>query len=109
MPDDADAPVAVLAVGLGPRVSRPARLSRSSCICRLDRRADRLLQRDIDGVELVIAGHLLDDLPPPTSSKTMKCRTRSRNRRFSNTPSQQHLQLGQIRGCVSSPRSCARA
>ena len=60
VPDDADAPVARLAPGLRARLVAP-RASRLTCWAPRAGRAQRLLDRRVDRVELVVAGHLLDD------------------------------------------------
>ena len=46
--------------------------------------------------------------PPPASSKTMKWRTRSRNRRLLEHALEQHLQLGQCRRRPASRPSIVR-
>ena len=94
MPDHADAPVARLAAGL-----RPPRTACSSQRSPPSARPPAASpHRHVHRVELVVARHLLDErCRRPSSSKTMKSRSRSRKRRFSNTPSMQHLQLGQVR------------
>ena len=61
MPYDADAPVARLAARPLARLVPPGRVRHPACrypLCG----AQRLLHRRIHGVELVVAGHLLDEL-----------------------------------------------
>jgi hypothetical protein len=61
VPDDADTPVARLAPVGAFRPERPPRLGGDAGPRRL-RGAQRLFDGDADGVELVVARHLLDDL-----------------------------------------------
>jgi hypothetical protein len=62
VPHDAHAPVAGPAAGLAPRLVAPAALGHVIRACQL-RGPKRFVHVHLHGVELVVAGHLLDDAP----------------------------------------------
>ena len=95
VPDHADAPVALLAAGRRPGVVA-ARSSAKPCACASSARIapQRLLQRDVDGVELVVARHLLDELAAARVLEHDEVPDQIEEAALLEHAFQQHLQLG---------------
>ena len=74
------------------------------------RGAQRLLHRHVDGVELVIAGHLLDERAAAVVLEDDEVADQVEEPALLEHALDHHLQLGQVRvGQRPRPRWCARA
>ena len=96
MPDHADAPVARLAARLRARLVAPDRSATRSAARPLGR-AQRLLHRHVHRVELVVAGHLLDERAAARVLEHDEVAHQVEEAPLVEHALEQHLQLRQVR------------
>ena len=108
VPDDADAPVARLAAGLCARLVAARSLARNPARAVARRAASP--PRHVDRVELVVAGHLLDELAAAQILEDDEVPDQVEEAALLEDAFEHHLQLGEVRRVHRlRRRSCARA
>ena len=103
MPHYPDAPVAKLTTGFAARLVPAARLGNLSLGALQLRRPQGLIHRNLDGVELVISGHLLDQGAAAIVVEHDKVADHGKAAAWLKDAFQHHLQFGQV-GVGRGPR-----
>ena len=106
VPHDTDAPIANVATRPLPRLIPPRRLHHPA-----RRRTQGLFHRDVHGMELMITGHLFDELATAATGSGIlehnKIPQQIEKAALLEHALQHDLQLGQVRGGILAPRDRA--
>ena len=106
VPHDADPPIPGLCVSLGTRGIEAGKRLLADSIA-LARRTQRLLDGDIDRMELVITGHLLDELAGPFVLEDEEVAQQREEAARLEDALDHHVEFRQMRRCISLARHCA--